>query len=139
MKTTTNIKDVLSTWLGVLQLIITGVYQAIEASNGNKIDWGVIALSIGVGVVSYLNGKNSDGTSKLPVQLTSKVALIATDTEKVANQIMPIAETLMKDFPGRWTNIAHLFLDYANKPEVKNLVDTLANKPVQPTEVNKPV
>ena len=139
MKTTTNIKDVLSTWLGVLQLIITGVYQAIEASNGNKINWGVIALSIGVGVVAYLNGKNSDGTSKLPVQLTSKVALIATDTEKVANQIMPVAETLMKDFPGRWTNIAHLFLDYANKPEVKNLVDTLANKPVQPTEVNKTV
>ena len=61
MKTTTNIKDVLSTWLGVLQLIITGVYQAIEASNGNKINWGVIALSIGVGVVAYLNGKNSDG------------------------------------------------------------------------------
>ena len=139
MKTTTNIKDTLSTWLGVLQLIITGIYQAIEASNGNKINWGVIALSIGVGVVAYLNGKNSDGTSKLPVQLTSKVALIATDTEKVANQIMPVAETLMKDFPGRWTNIAHLFLDYANKPEVKNLVDTLANKPVQPTEVNKTV
>ena len=123
----------------MLQLIITGIYQAIEASNGNKINWGVIALSIGVGVVAYLNGKNSDGTSKLPVQLTSKVALIATDTEKVANQIMPVAETLMKDFPGRWTNIAHLFLDYANKPEVKNLVDTLANKPVQPTEVNKTV
>jgi hypothetical protein len=138
---TTNLKDTLSTIFGVLQLIGTGIFQAIDASKGQKINWAAIGISLGVGVISYLTGKNSDGSSKLPNQLTGKVTTIVTDIDSVSKQLEPLTPLIIQLMP-QLKNPINMALQYANDPNVKNLIDTIiaANKPIagaggQATEV----
>ena len=131
----TKWQDILTTIVGIGQLVIAIVWQSIEASNGGKINYGLMALSIGVAILGYF-------TAKSPV-LANDVSTVITNTEKTATEIMPVLETLMKDYPGRWANIAHLALDYYINPDVQTTINTLKKPapvtPAQPTEVNKPV
>ena len=131
----TKWQDILTTIVGIGQLVIAIVWQSIEASNGGKINYGLMALSIGVAILGYF-------TAKSPV-LANDVSTVITNTEKTATEIMPVLETLMKDYPGRWANIAHLALDYYINPDVQTTINTLKKPapvtPAQPIEVNKTV
>jgi hypothetical protein len=123
----TKWQDILTTIVGIGQLVIAIVWQSIEASNGGKINYGLMALSIGVAILGYF-------TAKSPV-LANDVSTVITNTEKTATEIMPVLETLMKDYPGRWANIVHLALDYYINPDVQTTINTLK----KPAPVTPPV
>ena len=64
-----NIKDTFSTIAGILQLIAVGVLQAIQTSDGAKINWTLVILSISVAVFGFLQGKNADVSRKTVYQI----------------------------------------------------------------------
>jgi len=59
-----NLKDILTTIIGVAQLVVNVVVQGIDAANGGKINWFSIGLSVAVAVIGYFSGKNANGTTK---------------------------------------------------------------------------
>ena len=68
-----NLKDILTTIVGVAQLVVNVVVQGIDAANGGKINWFSIGISVAVAVIGYFSGKNADGTTK-SVQQVAKQA-----------------------------------------------------------------
>ena len=69
-----NIKDILTTILGVGQLVITIVVQAIDAANGGIVNWWLVGGSVVIAVIGYFQGKNSDGSSKTVKQVSTQIA-----------------------------------------------------------------
>jgi len=66
-----NIKDTLSTFLAIILVGGTAVQQSIQSFNGGNVNWWVVGFA-GIGAIAlWLQGKNSDGTTKTSAQLTS--------------------------------------------------------------------
>ena len=78
-----NIKDKLTTLCGVIIAVcgvLTGLSQSgIVLSSGVQTG-SIIAGSLAGGIIAFFTGKNSDGSTKLPEQLTSNQALSGTNT-----------------------------------------------------------
>ena len=64
-----SLKDILTTILGVAQLVVNIIVQGVDAANGGKINWFSIGLSVAVAVIGYFTGKNNNGTTKSPEQV----------------------------------------------------------------------
>lgn len=72
MKTKVNLKDLITTIVGLIQLIANIIVQGIDAANGGTINWKTIAFSVVIAIIAYFTGKNSDGSTKRIDQLTAK-------------------------------------------------------------------
>ena len=69
---TKNLKDIITTIVGLIQLIANVIIQGIDAANGGSINWKTIGFSVVIAIISYFIGKNSDGSAKSKEQLTVK-------------------------------------------------------------------
>jgi uncharacterized membrane protein len=65
MNNTSNLKDILTTILGVI-VVISGIIQAYIQSLTGPIDWVKLGGLVAIGVVAYFTGKTPAGTIKTP-------------------------------------------------------------------------
>jgi hypothetical protein len=63
---TSNLKDILTSIFGVLQLIVVIVNEALKAG---EVNWISVIISVVVAVVAYFTGKKPDGTAKVQEQI----------------------------------------------------------------------
>ena len=69
-----NLKDILTTVIGLIQLVGNIVIQAINTANGGTINWVSVGISVLVAVVLYFQGKNPNGSTKSDAQVAEQNA-----------------------------------------------------------------
>jgi hypothetical protein len=69
-----NLKDILTTVIGLVQLVGNIVIQAINTANGGTINWLSVGISVLIAVVLYFQGKNPNGSTKSDSQVAEQNA-----------------------------------------------------------------
>ena len=69
-----NLKDILTTVIGLIQLVGNIVIQAINTANGGTINWVSVGISVLVAIVLYFQGKNPNGSTKSAAQVADQNA-----------------------------------------------------------------
>jgi hypothetical protein len=69
----TNIKDLLTTIVGIGFLVFTAIQQYLATVvDGGSIDWMKLGLAVVVAIIGYFTGKNANGTLKSPEQVAAQ-------------------------------------------------------------------
>lgn len=123
----TNLKDKLSTICGII-IAILGIAFSVAKGVHIFIPTTIYAILGSIGslcavTLGILTGKNSDGSIKLPEQLTSSISTLTNDANKIASTIQPALDIYLKNFPGKYSNAIEAAIAYTKDADFKKVID----------------
>lgn len=72
MKTTSNLKDKVTTGLSIALMLGGAVNTYLQANAGQPINWSQLGMFVVTAAIAYFTGKNPDGSTKSPEQVAQQ-------------------------------------------------------------------